>query len=486
MHQKTKFESPDHKSPMVQKVKNSSNDLNGLFIRQSLHKKNVALTSYKERILKLKRIKDWIFAHQQQIRIALYEDLKKPAPETDLMEIYVVISELRHAVRHLKHWMKPIPVRRMITLPTARSFIHLEPRGNVLIISPWNYPFMLALGPLVSAIAAGNCIVLKPSELTPQTSRLLKQMVSDLFPEEELAVLEGDKEVATELLRYPFDHVFFTGSARVGKIIMRAAAENLSSLTLELSGKSPVIVDETADIADAAKKICWGKFINCGQSCVAPDYILVHENKFSELLDRLKREIEHSYAGEKGSLHYSRIINEQHYARLMDMINECRQRNAKIECGGNGEESENYIEPTLITHVPEDTVLMTEEIFGPLLPVLKYVRLEDALDFINEREKPLALYIFSRDKKNIKMILSGTSAGGTCVNDTVKQFIHLNLPFGGVNQSGMGNAHGYFGFKTFSHERAVLFNNKYDPLSIFYPPYTPVIEKLISILIRYF
>jgi aldehyde dehydrogenase (NAD+) len=486
MHQESRFEISGQQDLQMRIPAVAETGIKDLLLKQKLNREYVGRTGYKERIQKLERIKNWIFAHQQDIRVALYEDLRKPVPESDLMEIYVVISEIRHIIRHLKKWMKPVPVQRMVTLPTASAYMIYEARGNVLIISPWNYPFMLATGPLVSAIAAGNCIVLKPSELAPQTSRLIKLMVTDLFPEEEVAVREGDKEVATELLQYPFDHVFFTGSTRIGKIVMHAAAKTLASLTLELGGKSPVIVDETAEIKDAARKICWGKFINCGQSCVAPDYILVHESKYSALLAQLKQEIEHAYAGEKGSLHYSRVINAQHYTRLMDMLAECRQRGATIECGGEGEEQEFYIEPTLLTGVPLDSTMMNEEIFGPLLPVLKYNRLEEALDLVNRQEKPLALYIFSRKEKNIKEILARSTAGGTCINDTVSQFIHLNLPFGGVGQSGMGSAHGFFGFKTFSHERAILHNNKYSPLRIFYPPYTPFVEKCISILMRYF
>ncbi len=460
-----------------------------IFSAQQANKKAVARTTARERIEKLKRLLNSIYVNRERIQEALYADFKKPAPEVDLTESYVVISELKHAIRHLKKWMKPRRVKPTLALVTTRGWIRYEPRGVVLIISPWNFPFNLSMGPLVSAVAAGNCVMLKPSEFTPHTTALMKSMLGELFPENEVAVVSGGPELAAELTKMPFDHIFFTGSSRVGKLVMKAAAENLTSVTLELGGKSPVIIDETANINDAAKKIAWGKYMNKGQTCIAPDYLLVHASKYAEFLEKLKAQIKLFYGQSEEerqtTVYYPRIISEQHHRRLTKMIEDSVAHGARIEIGGVIRESENYISPTVLSGMNLESRVMQEEIFGPVLPVLPYQSLEETMQIINEREKPLALYIFSRNRKNIEYVIANATAGGTCINDVVLHYLHLNLPFGGINTSGHGNSHGYYGFKTFSHERAILKHSAYSPLKLMYPPYTKMVRKFIDLTLKY-
>ena len=442
-----------------------------------------------ERIKKLLMLKKWIFNNRQKLRDAMYADYLKPAVEVDLWESHVVISEINHAISHLKKWMKPVPVRRTLLLATTRSFIQYQPRGVVLIIAPWNFPFMLAAGPLVSAIAAGNCIILKPSEIAVHTSQLIKEMGEELFEPSEIAVVEGGKEVAQQLLKLPFDHIFFTGSIEVGKLVMKAAADNLSTITLELGGKSPVVVDESANIKDAAKKLVWSKYSNAGQTCIAPDYVLVNKKVKDMLLYSMEREIQLLFGQTSALRHnspeFARIIDDRHFKRLQGLLEQAVKAGAKILTGGNSINAEKYIEPTILTNVSHGDSIMQEEIFGPILPVMSYTNLEEVVDCINKRTKPLALYIFSKNKRNIDHILSNTSSGGCCINDTLTQFVHPNLPFGGVNHSGLGSAHGFAGFKAFSHERAIVRNSKISTLKLVMPPYTKFKKFVIEIVYKY-
>jgi len=315
-------------------------------------------------------------------------------------------------------------------------------------------------------------------------------MIRELFPEDEIAVICGGIDMATELLKYSFDHIYFTGSTEVGKIVMTAAAKNLSSITLELGGKSPAVVDNTANLEDAAKKIAWGKFINAGQKCVSPDYVLVQENILSTFIELLKKNIADSYGQDEtqrtASPDLARIIDDRHYQRLKNIISEAAANGFKIECGGVPNNGDRFVPPTVLSGNHLDLQLMREEIFGPVLPVLPFSRLEKAVEIINQRPKPLAVYIFSHDRKNIQKISRTTGSGGVCINEVSIQFIHPNLPFGGVRESGFGNAHGYFGFKTFSHERAFLKGSRWNPLKLLYPPYNGFKEKLTDILIKYF
>ena len=444
-----------------------------VFESQQKNRYHIANTTARQRIAKLKSLLNLIYKRKEDIRAALYADSKKPAAEVDLSEIFVVTSELKHAIRHVKKWMKPKRVKPTLALVSTSSAIHYQPKGLVLIISPWNYPFNLTFGPLVSAIAAGNCAIIKPSEYTPNTSALVKEMITEIFKENEVAIIEGDATVASELLKKPFNHIFFTGSPAVGKIVMKAAAENLTTVTLELGGKSPAIVDETANIRDAAAKITWGKFTNNGQTCIAPDYLFVHDSKYQELMQALKNSIRHSYGetdeAQQNSPDYARIISQKHHQRLAKLIAETVEMGANVEIGGKSNSEDNYISPTILSDVDPNSPAMQEEIFGPVLPVYRYQSLDEVLSFITARENPLSLYVFSKNKKNVERIISNTSAGGSCVNEVLLQYSHVNLPFGGINNSGFGNSHGFYGFRAFSHERPVLKHNSLSPLKTFLP-----------------
>jgi len=410
----------------------------------------------------------------------MWEDYRKPAAEVDLSEIYPAAMEARHAIRHLRRWMKPKRVPARLTLLGSRSWIRYEPKGVVLIISPWNFPFNLSLGPLVSAVAAGNCVILKPSELTPASAACMKRILGEVFDESEVAVVEGDASVAEALLRKRFDHIFFTGSPAVGKLVMKAAAEHLTSVTLELGGKSPVIVDRTANLDEAAKKVAWGKFFNSGQVCIAPDYLLVDENVRDEFLGKLR----HSIAA-LGDESRGIIVNDRHAARVKRLVDSAVAQGAQTALGGEGSGRE--IEPTVLTNVALDAAVMQEEIFGPVLPVLTYRTLDDALGIIESREKPLVLYIFSRDRGVVRTILDRTRAGGTVVNHAMIHFYQLELPFGGVGNSGMGKSHGFYGFEAFSNARGVLDQRlRFSAIELLFPPYRGKWkQKIIDFTVRW-
>jgi aldehyde dehydrogenase (NAD+) len=462
-----------------------------IFESQRIHKSIIRQTTAAQRIEKLRRIKDWLFENQIIIREALYDDFRKPAVEVDSTEIYPVKAEIDHTAAHLRKWMKPTKVETPIALMGSTSYIQYEPKGVALIMSPWNFPFNLAIVPLISAIASGCCAIIKPSEMTPNTSALIRKMIADLFNENEIAVVEGDVEVAQELLRLPFDHIFFTGSPQIGKIVMKAAAEHLTSVTLELGGKSPVIVDQTANIADAAEKIVWGKFMNCGQICVSPDYLFVHKSKEAELVQALQQAIQKLFAGQAKSIStspdYARIVNIPHRKRLQNLITDAIQKGAYVAAGGEVIEEENFIAPTLLTRVNAYMQVMQEEIFGPVLPIMTYENMEQVANFINLRDKPLALYVFSQSNKNTDFILNNTSSGGVCINDVVLHYINPNLPFGGVNTSGIGKAHGYYGFTDFSNLKAVLKQRTgFTSVKMTYPPYTDKVKRLVKLFVRWF
>jgi NAD-dependent aldehyde dehydrogenases len=454
----------------------ASDDIERVYAKQRQHRDAVASTTAPERIVKLRRLHEAIFTHRADIYAALWADYEKPPSEVDLSEIYPVVTEARHAMRHLRRWMKPRRVATPLALFGSRSRILYEPKGVVLIISPWNFPLNLTFGPLVSAIAAGNCVVVKPSEMTPHTSALMKRIVNELFDESEVAVIEGDAVVAEELLRRKWDHIFFTGSPAVGKVVMRAAAEHLTPVTLELGGKSPVIVDRTANLDEAAKKIAWGKFVNSGQICIAPDYLLVDEAIRDSFVEKLRAAI----APETGL-----IVNDRHAARVKRLFDDAVAGGAVVVSGGQF--NERAVGPALLTNVDPESPLMQQEIFGPLLPIITYKTIDDALRVIAAREKPLVLYLFSRSRKVIRDVLRRTTAGGTAVNDTLLHFFQLNLPFGGVGESGVGKAHGIFGFEAFSNARGVFEQpTRFSSMQLLYPPYTKFRKKLIDLTIKYF
>lgn len=460
-------------------------DILTIFNAQKANAQNIANTDASTRKNKLRKILDWTISHEEEIGNALFNDFKKNPAETNLGEIFGVVGEIKHILKHLNSWMKPQSVPTPLNMIGTSAHVRFEPKGVCLIISPWNYPFNLSIKPLVQAIAAGNTVILKPSEMTPHTSALLKKMLSELFEENEVAVFEGDASVSQILLNQPFNHIFFTGSPAVGKIVMSAAAKNLTSVTLELGGKSPCIVDETANIKKTAEKIAWGKFINNGQTCIAPDYILVHKNVEHELINSLKEAINAMYGTDsKQSVDYCRIVNNRHFNRLNGILREAVEKGAKIEIGGQVDGSENYIAPTLLSEVDDAMKVMQEEIFGPILPIVSFTTNEEAITHIKSREKPLAMYINSSKEKNIKYFMDNSSAGGTVINDCVIHYGNTEIPFGGVNNSGIGKSGGIWGFTEFSNQRAVM-RQKFGTFKMIYPPYTPFVTKLIKFLVKY-
>lgn len=448
-------------------------------------------STFEERSLRLKKLLYWINTHHEDIREALYKDFNKPAPEVDLNEIFPVTSEIKHCLKNLKAWMRPQPVPTPLPMLGTAGFLLFEPKGRALLISPWNFPFNLAIGPLVSALAAGCTAILKPSEHAPHTALLVQNLISELFSPEEVAVCLGEKEVASELLGLPFDHIFFTGSPQIGKIVMKAAAQHLSSVTLELGGKSPVILDETADLVDAAKKIVWGKFVNCGQTCIAPDYVLVPENKKEEFIAQAKAALQRYYdpqhEGIEQSPDYARLINAGHFSRVKSLFDDAREKGAVVEAGGDWNQEAKYFAPTLLSGITEEMDVFQEEIFGPILPILTYTQLNDALALINSQPKPLALYFFGSATDRAKRVMAETSSGNLVVNDCVIHFLHTELPFGGVNNSGIGKAHGKYGFLAFSNEKGVLKQRVgFTNVSLLRPPYGLKVKKLIATMMKWF
>jgi len=460
-----------------------------VFDQQLANSQNIRNTTFKERSTKLKSIETWLMDHKEDIRNAMHQDYRKPASEVDITELWAALNEIRHIRRYLKKWIRPKKVKSTLTMATAEAWIQYEPKGVVLIITPWNFPFNLTISPLIAAIAAGNCAVIKPSELTPNSSKVIAKMVNDLFEEKEVALFEGDANVAETLLDKPFNHIFFTGSPKIGSSVMKKAANHLSTVTLELGGKSPTIVDETANLKDAAQKISWGKFLNCGQICLAPDYVLVQESVKEKLLEEIKKISIKQFSSENGSVKdsdsYARIVNKKHFERLSSLLNKTTDFGDKIFMGGNTDEETSFIEPTVLTGVTLDSPVMSEEIFGPILPIITFNNIDEVVKVINNKPKPLGLYIFSYNRKNIDFILKNTSAGGTSINDTILHYMHLNLPFGGINNSGFGRTHGEAGFKAFSNERSILKQSRLSPMKLLYPPYTDRVKKMIKLLMKY-
>lgn len=473
---------------LKQRMNYSNNTYAALFNSQRENQFHVGNSTYKARIKKLKALKLAIEkTYRHEIIEALYKDFKKPKLETDITEIYLVVKEIKCAISNLKSWLKNQSAETPITLIGTTSYITYEPKGVCLIISPWNYPVNLTFGPLVSAIAGGNTVILKPSEMTPNTSTVMAKIVKAIFNENEVALIEGEVEVSQELLKLPFNHIFFTGSPAVGKIVMSAAAKHLSSVTLELGGKSPTIIHESTNIKAAVKNIVWGKFLNNGQTCIAPDYALIHESIKDEFVEAFKTKVLEYYSEHPNtSESYSRVVNEKHFKRLVAYIDNAKSNNAIIELGGDYDASSNYIAPTLISNLSEDTMLLNEEIFGPILPIKIYTSTDEVLDYINSKEKPLALYVYAKNKKFIKTILNNTRAGSTCVNSNALQYSNHNLPFGGSNNSGIGKAHGFFGFQEFTNARSVLKRHTVGPLYLLFPPYTNFKEKLAKATIKWF
>jgi aldehyde dehydrogenase (NAD+) len=426
------------------------------------------------RLAQLQKLKQAIIDHQDAIVEAAKADLCRPAFEA-YFEI-ATISEVNLALKKLKAWMKPKRVGTSIDQFPASAWIQPEPLGVALIIGPWNYPFQLMMSPLVGAIAAGNCAVLKPSEQAPHTSAVVAKLIQSTFEPNYVAVVEGDAEVSKQLLAEKYDHIFFTGGTAIGRIVMAAAAQHLTPVTLELGGKSPCIVDADIHVEHAARRIVWGKFINAGQTCIAPDYLLVDRRIKAQLMAAIKHCIQSFYGDDPAqSPDYGRIISPRHFARLSAFLD-----NGETFVGGQTDPEYRYIAPTVLDHVSWDSPVMQDEIFGPILPVLEYEDLDEAIACVNDRPKPLALYFFSRNREKQAQLLASTSSGGVCINDTVMQVGVATLPFGGVGESGMGSYHGKASFDTFSHFKSVLKKGLWLDLKWRYAPYTAAGLKQIK------
>lgn len=435
----------------------------------------------KERKTKLKKLLKAIIANQQAIEEAVYDDFRKPPTEVKLTEIFAVTSEIKLALRKLNDWTGREYKSAPLTYFGSSGWVMHEPKGIALIISPWNFPFLLALGPLVSAIAAGCRVILKPSEHSPNTSAFLKEFIGALFDESEAAVFLGDAEISKQLMEHPFNHIFFTGSTAVGKIIMEGAAKHLASVTLELGGKSPCIVERTANIKLAAERVVWGKFVNAGQTCIAPDYLMLEERIAERFLQHCMSEI-NKYSGAD----YCSIINQNHYNRLKHFIEDALNKGAEVLTGNEYNEEKRIIKPTILTNPNTEMEVMREEIFGPVLPVFTYETEDEIKAVIEQNPKPLALYIFSNSKKFTGRILKAIPAGTSAINDCVVHFANNNLPFGGVQTSGFGKSHGFYGFREFSNERAVMKQPIVTATGFLYPPYTKLKKKLAELTVKYF
>ena len=424
----------------------------------------------------LKKFKFAVLKYENRITEALWKDLHKSPDEAYLTEISIVLQEIDNHLKHLGCWAKPKRVRTPLALLPSGSKILSEPLGSALIIAPWNYPFQLLLNPLVGAISSGCCAVLKPSPYTPHIADIMEELVKEIFDPSYVAIVQGGREVNQLLLDERFDLIFFTGSPALGKIVMTAAAKYLTPVVLELGGKSPCIVDEGTDLALAARRIAWGKCINAGQTCIAPDYLLVHSSVKDQLVKKLALAIEELYGKEiRESRFYPRIVNDQAMVRLQKLM-----KQGKITVGGEIDLANRFIAPTVIEEIEADSLIMQEEIFGPLLPVLTFEKLDEAVKFINDHEKPLAFYYFGPGKKARQILLETTSGGG-CINDTLMHIANHHLPFGGVGNSGLGNYHGINSFKAFSHARAIVTSPTWIDLPFKYPPFKffGLVKKII-------
>jgi aldehyde dehydrogenase (NAD+) len=415
--------------------------------------------------------------HEDDLVAALREDLGRPPLEAYAADIGTTKAEIKHALKHVASWARPTRVNPGLTSMPAKARIVPEPLGVALIIAPWNYPIQLLLSPMAAAIAAGNCIVAKPSELAPACSAVLARLVPRYLDDDAIALVEGGVAETTALLDLPYDHIFFTGSTAVGRVVMQAAAKHLTPVTLELGGKSPTIVAADADLAVAAHRIVWGKHLNAAQTCIAPDYVLVEASARDRLVDELASAIgEFLGPDPQASPDFGRIVNERHFERLRGLL---ESAGGTVATGGSTDAATRFVEPTVIVDPDLDAPIMQEEIFGPLLPVIAVDSIDDAIDFVNDRPKPLALYVFSGSSETADHVLASTSSGGACVNQTI---LHINtpaMPFGGVGPSGMGSYHGKFGFDAFSHHKSVLIKPQRPDPKLLYPPYTPIKDKIV-------
>lgn len=445
----------------------------------------LSTSSASDRISKLHKIESYLMQHKEELCDALYADFKKPASEVVIAEMLGVKREINHTIKHLKSWMKPQSVSTPLMLLGTKGLVQYEAKGLCLIISPWNYPFNLSICPLVHAIAAGNAVILKPSELSPATAAFIQKMISSLFDKSEVAVFEGDASVSTFLLEQKFDHIFFTGSPAIGKVVMSAAAKHLTSVTLELGGKSPAVVGPEVNVEEAAAKIAWGKFLNNGQTCIAPDYLYLHEKNYFSFLKALEATVETFYGKNVAkSKDYARIVNRRHFDRIVSLVEDAKEKGAQVLFGGNTDADDCFIEPTVLVNCTPDMRIMQEEIFGPILPVMSYLDEFEVTANIRQGDKPLALYVFSTSTEFNHYILDHTSSGTSVVNDCLIQFGHNELPFGGVNHSGIGKSGGHYGFVEFSNQKSVVIQRT-NLLKNFYPPYGVKVRWMIDFVLKW-
>ncbi|AXO79072.1 aldehyde dehydrogenase [Olleya aquimaris] len=432
--------------------------------------------AYRKKVLK--SLLNHLITREQDITEALYKDFKKPEFESVLTETAIVIQDLKHTIKKLSKWAKPKRVFPALLNFPSSDYLYSEPYGNVLVIAPWNYPYQLAIAPLVGAIAAGNTVILKPSELTPNTSALLSDIIQKVFKPEHVTVVQGGVGTSTQLLHQRWDYIFFTGSVNVGKIVAKAAAPSLTPITLELGGKNPCIIDETANIKLTAKRVVWGKFVNAGQTCIAPDYVLIHHTKKEAFYKAIQHEIELAYGqNPEDSKDLARIINIKNFERLSELL-----VNQKCKIGGQTNAKDLYIAPTIIDEPKLDSEVMKDEIFGPILPVVSYQDVSDLDRIILSYNKPLSLYVFSTNSAKAKQLIKKYSFGGGCINDTIVHFANHRLPFGGVGNSGIGAYHGQHTFDTFSHKKGVVKKANWLDIPVRYAPYKGKLNTVRKVL----
>jgi aldehyde dehydrogenase (NAD+) len=438
-------------------VNSSITEMSRVFALQQAHQWDVKASTAEQRKAKLAKLKSAVEAHADDIVAAVREDTRKPEGEIRVTEVMNVVSNIQRNIDNLDAWMAPTEVTPSMNPQDRAQIIH-EARGVCLILGPWNFPLGLVFGPLAAAIAAGNCCLVKLTDLCPATARLAGAIIREVFAEDEVALFEGDVSVAQALLELPFNHIFFTGSTRVGKLVMAAAARHLATVTLELGGKSPVIVDDGADIAKVAADLASAKQFNGGQACISPDYVFVREEQQARLVEGFKANVAQNLYAEDGTFKtesIAQIVNAGNFARVKALFDDAVAQGATVAAGGELDETDLTIRPTMLTDVTPQMKILQEEIFAPIVPVMTYDSLDQVIDYIEARDKPLALYMYSGNEANVEKVLSRTSSGGVTINGVFSHYLENQLPFGGVNQSGMGSYHGYFGFKAFSHERAV-------------------------------
>lgn len=450
-------------SPARQKVQDVSAEMERIFALQRQHQWEMKATTAEQRKARLQKLKAAVEARGDEIVAAVKQDTRKPEAEIRITEFMGVIGNIEKNINNLEQWMKPVEVVPSLNKDDQAKIVY-EARGVCLILGPWNFPLGLTFGPLAAAVAAGNCCIVKLSDLCPATARVAARIIKEAFEEKEVALFEGDVGVATALLELPFNHIFFTGSTRVGKLVMAAAAKHLASVTLELGGKSPVIVDKGADLQKIAGDLAAAKQFNGGQACICPDYVFVREEQKKDLIKGFQDKVKENLYGEDGKIrkeNIAQIVNPQNFSRIRKLFDDALAKGAHVAVGGVLEEADRTIHPTLLVDVTPDMQIMQEEIFGPIVPVMTYKNLDEVVAYIERHDKPLALYIYSDNQANIDKVLKGTSSGGVTINGFFSHYLESQLPFGGVNQSGMGSYHGFFGFKTFSHERAIYMHQKH-------------------------